>query len=80
MATFDTSWHAHSGKGMTWRIKSKWVLKWGMDTGFFDQFKTEEFTHEWGCDRKLTWYADDEGRISRLELDKVELSTTPSKN
>ena len=47
---------------------------------FFEQFKTEEFAHEWGPERKLPWYADAEGRISRLELDEVELSTTPSKN
>ena len=60
---------------MTWGIESEWTLKWGMDGCFFEQFKNEEFTHEWGHDGKLTWYADAAGRVSRLELDEGEVST-----
>ena len=75
MANSDASWHAHSGKAVTWGIESEWTLKWGMDGGFFEQFKNEEFTHEWGHDDTLTWYVDVAGRVSRLELDEGEVTT-----
>ena len=62
-----------SGKAVTWGIESEWTLKWGMDGCFFELFKNEEFTHEWGHDGTLTWYADAAGRVSRLELDEGEV-------
>ena len=69
------SCNACAGKAITWGIESEWTLKWGLDGGFFEQFKNEEFTHEWGHDGKLTWYADAAGRVLRLELDEGEVST-----
>lgn len=62
-----------AGKTITWGIESEWTMKWCMDGKFYEQYKNEEFTHEWGHDGKLTWYADAAGRVSRLELDEGEV-------
>ena len=51
---------------MTWGIESEWTLKWGMDGCFFEQFKNEEFTHEWGLNGTLIWYAYAADRVSTL--------------
>lgn len=62
-----------AGKVVTWGIESEWTMKWSMDGCFYEQFKNEEFTHEWGHDGKLIWYADAAGRVSRMELDEGEV-------
>ena len=36
-------------------------------------FKNEEFTHEWGLDDTLIWYADAASRVSTVELDEGEV-------
>ncbi|XP_024527258.1 uncharacterized protein LOC9652736 [Selaginella moellendorffii] len=62
-----------TGKQWFMDMKGDYKFTWCADGRFHERFKGEHFTVEWAHDGRNTWYADFAGRVTKLQLDSLEL-------